>query len=155
MRKLLQAISLISLAILWILTIQAIYGPEALPSRIPTHFDIQGNPNAWGSPNGIFLLPAIGTAIFLLIGLFTRNPAKFNYPVRVTPQNRDRLYALALQMTASIQAETICLFTILQYAILHSFRAGHFTLPPTIVPTGVVLILVTTLGHITAMRRTR
>ncbi len=153
MRKLLQAISLIALAILWILSVQALTGPDALPSRIPTHFDIQGNPNAWGSPNGILLLPAIGTAIFLLIGLLSRNPAKFNYPVRVTPQNRDRLYALALQMTESIQAETICLFAVLQYAILHAFRAGHFTLPPVIVPTGVALIIVTTLSHIVAMRR--
>ncbi|WP_263350791.1 DUF1648 domain-containing protein [Acidicapsa acidisoli] len=153
MRKFLIAISVIALCILWTITIRATTGPEALPNRIPTHFDAAGNPNAWGSPNGLFLLPAIATAIFLIIGLISRKPESFNYPVRVTLQNRDRLQSLAVQMTAFLQAETVCLFLILQFAILHAFRAGHFALPPAVIPVGVVLILITTISHIVAMRR--
>jgi uncharacterized membrane protein len=154
MRKLLQLISLLALAALWLLTYSALYGSNALPDRIPTHFDSAGNPNAWGSPgNSLFILPAVATVVFLLIGLVNRKPERFNYPVRVTPQNRNRLQALALQLIACIQAESTGLLAILQYSILQAFRAGHFSLNPALIPIGVAIILLTTLGHILAMRR--
>jgi uncharacterized membrane protein len=155
MRKLLQLISLLALAALWLLTWQALHGSTPLPTRIPTHFDIAGNPNAWGSAgNSLFILPAVATAVFLLIGLVSLNPASFNYPVRITPQNRERLQSLALQLIACIQAESTILLAILQYSILQAFRAGHFSLNPFLIPIGVAVILLTTIGHIIAMRRT-
>jgi len=154
MRKFLIAISVIALCFLWTITIHAITGPDALPSRIPTHFDLAGNPNAWGSPKGLFLLPILATFIFFLIGLVSRRKESFNYPVRITPLNRERLQNLAVQMTAFLQAETVCIFAILQYAIISAFRNGHFSLPPALIPIAVVIILATTIGHIIAMRRT-
>jgi len=157
MRKPLEATSLAALIFLWLLTIEALYGPNHLPSRIPTHFNLAGNPDAWGSPNGLSLLPAIATIVYLVLSLISRYPASFNYPARITAQNRNRLHALALQMIAAIKAETALLFAILQYAILHAFRpafqSAHFALPPAIVPAGVGIILLTTFGHIFAMRR--
>jgi hypothetical protein len=50
MRKLLEAISLLTLvALLW-LTYATLYGPNPLTGRIPTHFDIASQPDAWGTP---------------------------------------------------------------------------------------------------------
>lgn len=154
MRRVFQLISLLALAALWLLTWEALHGSDPLPSRIPTHFDSAGNPNAWGSPgNTLFILPIVATVVFLVIGLVNRRPASFNYPVRVTPQNRERLQSLALQLIACIQAESTCLLAILQYSILQAFRVGHFSLNPTLIPIGVAIILLTTIGHIVAMRR--
>jgi uncharacterized membrane protein len=154
MRRLLQLISLIAIAALWLVTYQALHGSDALPARIPTHFDSSGNPNAWGSPgNSLFILPVVATVVFLLIGLVNRKPESFRYPVRITTQNRERLQSLALQLIASIQAESTCLLAFLQYSILQAFRAGHFSLSPWLIPAGVGIILITTIGHILAMRR--
>ena len=50
MRKTLEVVGLGMLAVLYWITYAALHGPERLPDRIPTHFDISGQPNAWGSP---------------------------------------------------------------------------------------------------------
>jgi len=53
MRKLLEAVSVAGLVALYWFTWSALYGPNRLPDRVPTHFDAAGNPNAWGSPRSI------------------------------------------------------------------------------------------------------
>jgi uncharacterized membrane protein len=152
---LLEITSLAALLFLWIISIQAITGANHLPDKIPTHFDLAGNPNAWGSAKGILLLPAIATGLYLLITIVSRYPASFNYPVRITAQNRDRIYALGVQMVSFLKAETICLFALINYSILQAFRAGHSSLHIAIIPFGVGIILVTTLTHILLIVRAK
>ena len=153
MRKLLEAIALIALLFNLGFTAYALWGPNALPARIPTHFDLTGQADGFGTPRMLLLLPLIAIFLYVFISLVSRRPAAFNYPARITAQNRNRLYALAMQMIAAIKAETALLFAILQFSILHAFRSAHFTLPPIVVPAGVGIILLTTFGHIFAMRR--
>ena len=47
----------------WI-TYRAVWGPNPLPERIATHFDAAGNPNGWGPPAMLLLLPVIGAVVF-------------------------------------------------------------------------------------------
>src|ERR1017187_4836177 len=67
MRKSLEAIGLIALAVLVWITYQALAGAERLPDRIPTHFDMAGNANGWGSPAMLLLLPVIAAGLYLAI----------------------------------------------------------------------------------------
>jgi fatty acid desaturase len=115
--------------------------------------NLAGNPDAWGSPHTLWLLPALATVLYLVFTAIGSRPGAFRFPVRVTFQNRDRLQALARQMTAFLKAETVLLLAILQYAILHAFRTSHFSLPAWLIPSGVAVLLLTTLVHIAAMRR--
>jgi uncharacterized membrane protein len=153
MRKLLWLLTLFALAYQSLITISALAGPSRLPDRIPTHFDLAGNPTSWGSPHALYLLPAIAIVISLLLALVNRNPASFRYPVRVNPQNRDRLYALGRQTMAFLAAEISLLFATLQWSFLHAFRTSHFTLNPAIVPIATAAILLTALAHTAAMRK--
>ncbi len=107
MRRTLEVVSLAGLAVLFWITWRAFYGPDPLPARIPTHFDIAGNPNGWGSPSSLLLLPAVALAIYLGMTVVSKFPSAFNYPVRVTPENRPRLQALTLQMIAWLKTEMI------------------------------------------------
>jgi len=50
MRKTMEVLGLILLGYLCWITYWALNGPNRLPDRIPTHFEISGLPNAWGSP---------------------------------------------------------------------------------------------------------
>ncbi len=52
MRKTLEAISLGALAVLSWIAYSALHGSEPLPKRVPTHFDIAGQPNAWARLRG-------------------------------------------------------------------------------------------------------
>jgi len=153
MRKYLEAISLTALAILLWITWAALYGPRALTGPIPTHFDLAGRPNAYGPPQMLLVLPAVALVLYLLITVVSRNPAVFNYPVRVTPKNRPRLQELALNMIAFLKAETVILFALIQYQTIDSARNLQGNLPQSLMLTGIAVIFSTIALHIIAMRR--
>lgn len=153
MRKYLEAISLTALALLLWITWVALYGPHALTGPIPTHFDLAGHPNAYGPPQMLLVLPAVALILYLLITVVSRNPAVFNYPVRVTPKNRLRLQELALNMIAFLKAETVILFALIQYQTIDSARNLHSSLQQSLMLTGIAVIFSTIALHILAMRR--
>jgi uncharacterized membrane protein len=153
MRKTLEAISLGVLAVLFWIAYNALYGPDALPQRVPTHFDIAGQPNAWGSPTGLFLLPAIAAGVYLLITAGALFPATFKYPIRVTEENRPRLEALSRRMLAWLKLDLICLFAWIEWNIVAAMRQERFTMSPVTVPAFVGLILATSAWYLVAMIR--
>ncbi len=146
-------VSLAGLAVLFWITWRAFYGPDPLPARIPTHFDIAGNPNGWGSPSSLLLLPAVALAIYLGMTVVSKFPSAFNYPVRVTPENRPRLQALTLQMIAWLKTEMICLFAWIQWAIVASARQGRLSMSPAEIPLFILAVFATIGWHIVAMFR--
>jgi hypothetical protein len=154
MRKILEAISLAALAILFWITYAALFGPQPLASPIPTHFNLAGQPDAWGNPLTLLMIPGIAIALDLLMTFVSHFPAVFNYPVRVTPQNRPRLQHLALNMIAFIKAETVTLLTLIQYFSIQTAKLQRSSLPPALMITAIAIIFATIILHILAMRRT-
>ena len=153
MRKILEAICLGVLATLVGVTWSALHGAEALPQRIPTHFDASGQPNAWGSPGSLWLLPVIGWALYLLITLVSLFPSAFNLPRRTRAVNRARLEALTLQMLAWVKTELACLFLYIQWSILQLVRQGNAALNPWFMPVFMVVVFATMLAHGVAVFR--
>ena len=153
MRKVLAALSLIAFGVLFWVTGRALYGPERLPDKIPTHFDFAGHPNAWGSPATLLLLPAVAIVLYAGISLVARFPSAFNYPVRVTPQNRPRLEALAIAMIAWLKTELIWLFAWIQWSTIAAARGRQSGLTPALMPVSILAIFGTIGWHFVAMRR--
>jgi uncharacterized membrane protein len=153
MRKTLEALGIAALALLAWVTYRANYGPAPLPPTIPTHFAFDGRPNAWGSLATLWLLPAIGIGVYLVISLVALFPASFNYPVRVTPANRPRLQALTLLMIAWIKFELAGLFLYIQWSIIQSVRDGRMAISPFIVPISIGAIFATVAIFIVAILR--
>lgn len=154
MKALLHILTLAALLAMWIGTIYAIAGPHPLPARISVHFDAAGNPNGWGTPAMLWLLPGLATLVYGLMTLVARFPAAFSFPVRVTPRNRPRLESLALGMIAWLRAETVCLFASIQYVTVQLARRGSGSLPPWFLPLTLGVIFATIIGHVRAMLRT-
>jgi uncharacterized membrane protein len=154
MRKNLEIIGLAALAVLGWITATVFYGPTRLPDKIPTHFDMAGNPNGWGTSSTLLFLPALAVGIYALISLVSLFPGAFNYPVRITQENRPRLQALSLEMIAWIKVQLACFFTFLQWFILDTVRIGHGRLSPWIVPPFVLVVFGTCIAYVVAMFRT-
>ena len=153
MRRVLEAIALAAfISLIWI-TFDGYYGPHRLPERIPTHFGLDGQPNGWGSPRMLVMLPLIAQLIYLGMTLVTRFPSAFNYPVRVTVENRPRLEAQVFQMIAWLKTEVVCLFTFIQWCVIQSARQGRLVLSPLAVPLFIVAIFVTIGWHFVALFR--
>ncbi len=154
MRKTLEAICLGLLAVLFWFTYSALNGPERLPDRIPTHFDISGQPNAWGSPGFLWFLPAIATGVYLLLTVLGNiRFRRYNLPVRVTEANLPFIQDQTIVMVAWIKSELLCLFVYLQWSILKSARNGAFRLSPILIPVFLVVIFSTVGWNLTELIR--
>jgi uncharacterized membrane protein len=153
MRKILEAIGIIALAVLFWITYRVFSGPSHLPGKIPTHFDLAGNPNAWGSPSMLLLLPGLALVLYLAISLVSCFPSAFNFPVRVTAENRLRLENLGVNMITALKVELVCMFTWIQATTINSARHQTLGLPPELLPASLAIVFATIAWYLLAMRR--
>jgi len=154
MRKTMEGICLGLLAVLYWVTYAALNGAERLPDRIPTHFDISGQPNAWGSPGFLWFLPAVGTGLYLLMSLVSSLKfRRYNLPVAVTEANLPFLQEQTSTMVAWIKFELLSLFAYLQWSIIQAARSNEFRVSPLLIPVFLVVIFSTVGWNMAAMIR--
>ena len=82
-----------------------------LPSRIPTHFNIEGKADAWGGPSSIFIGPGIMGAVSVFVYLLLSNLIKFD-PKKYDEAN-DALYK-------DFAVLTVAFLSILSLIIIYS-----------------------------------
>lgn len=154
MRKTMEAVCLGSLAVLFWISYSALNGPESLPDRIPTHFNIAGQPNAWGSRDFLWFLPCVAAGLYLLLTVLGNiRFRRFNLPVRMTEANLPFIQDQTIIMVAWIKCEILCLMTYLQWSIVQSARNGTFRLSPLLIPIFLVAIFSTVGWRLTTMIR--
>jgi uncharacterized membrane protein len=154
MRKTMEVAGILVLGYLYWITYWALNGPDRLPERIPTHFDISGQPNAWGPPGTLWVLPVVGLGLYLLMtALASIQFKRFNLPVRVTETNLPFIQEKTSEMVAWIKMEMLGLFVYIQGAILHGARTGEFRLSPAIVPVFMGIIFATVGVYLVAIVR--
>ena len=154
MRKTLEVVGLGILGWLYWITYAVLHGPGGLPGRIPTHFDISGQPNAWGSPEILWLLPAVGTGLYLLMSaLAAIRFTRFNLPVRVTQTNLPFIQEQTAVLVAWIKVEMLGLFAYIQQAIIDGARRGTFRLSPMVLPVFLAAIFATVGWHLAVIIR--
>lgn len=96
----------------------------SLPTSIPIHFGPDGQPDDYGNKIFIFLLPAIGLGLYLLLISVNRYPHTFNYPKKITPENAAYQYRVATQMIRLLNTVIIIGFAYINYAIVQH-ALGH------------------------------
>jgi uncharacterized membrane protein len=144
MRKALAIAALFLLVFLWGITAWSVVGPNPLPARIPTHFNAAGQPDGWGTPGMLWLMPVVALGIYLLMTWAARQTA---------PAGRRQLGSVALSMIAWLKLEVVGLFAWIQYETVKLALRGEGALPALFLPAVLAVILGTIAWHITAMRR--
>ena len=81
-----------------------------LPETVPLHYDLMGNPNRWGSKDGLWMLPIIGACLYLLLCLVGRFPSIWNIPCSIKKEKEAATYQ--------------CMYFMLQ--IMNTFLLGLF-----------------------------
>ena len=153
MRKTIEVLGLMLLGYLTWITYWALNGPNRLPDWVPTHFDISGQPNAWGSSRILWILP-VGLGLnALMTALASIQFRSYNLPVRVTEVNLPFIQRKTSEMVAWIKMEILCLFVLIQSAIIHGARTGQFRLSVAIVPGFMVVIFATAGIYLVAIMR--
>lgn len=83
-----------------------------IPGMVPTHFNAAGKPDNYGSKASLIVEPIIA---LLLMGLFIfieKFPQAWNFPVKVTEENKERLYGCGLKIIGAIKilAVSVCIY---------------------------------------------
>lgn len=113
---------LLLLALLWI---QPILAWSVLPEQVPIRFGWDGEPIAFAHRATVWILPVLGAILFAIIEALARVPHIHNYGKRLTPENKDRLYAASSRLLREVNVADTLVFNIVVYSVV----TPAFTLP--------------------------
>ena len=86
-----------------------------LPDKIPTHFELNGEPNGFGGKKMLIVLLVVMVAITGLMYLSEMFPKLWNLPVKITDSNREFVYRTVKYF---MEVETIIMITLLAGPII-------------------------------------
>lgn len=109
----------------------------ALPASIPTHFNLAGQADDWGSKSVFVVFPAMALVMFALIEAISRFPHVYNYPWQITETNAAAQYRLARGLLAWVRACTVWLMASLTWLTGRTALGAH---DPSL-PNSLVLLL--------------
>jgi uncharacterized membrane protein len=86
-----------------------------LPNEIPKHFNALGQVDAYGKREIIWLFPAIGLVLYIAMTILNKYPFIFNYPVKVTTDNAERLFKIGTRSIRLLKVVIILSFVFLNF----------------------------------------
>ena len=122
-----------------------VYANSAGGQQVPTHFDIHGNPDQYGSPWTILIMPIMMMVVcaIISISLHLVKPTSWNMPVKVTESNAPYLYRDVADMFAIMIVE-FAVFALVETILATVGKSGNVALPIVLVS----IVMVTTFGSI-------
>ncbi|MBI1306320.1 MAG: DUF1648 domain-containing protein [Bacteroidetes bacterium] len=119
-----RVLELISLVGLIVMIVIPIVRYNKLPDHIPIHFGADGNANRIAAKISIWILPAIGLFMYILLTALTRSPEMYNYPVEITRTNAHRQYRLSQRMLRIIAVIVVLFLAVLTFQITQISMSG-------------------------------
>jgi len=107
------------------LTALGVFGPavwlaliwSTLPARLPSHFGMDGMPNAYASRTVVWAVAGISVAMYLSLLLVQKFPGKMNLPRPVGDPDRPRVEALGVEMIGWLRLELAWTFAYMLWSI--------------------------------------
>ena len=127
---------------IWIL---AILSFSDLPESIPTHFNGAGEADGFGERTNIFVLPIIGTILFIGLTLLNKNPHIFNYPKTITNENALNQYSNATRMIRVLKLIIIFVFGLILVRTLQNTNGNADGIGTWFLPLTIGLFVIPTL----------
>jgi uncharacterized membrane protein len=123
MRSILDALSLVLLAVILGVTGFAIVGPGKLPEKIPSHVDPLGQPDAWTSRSSLEILPVIAAVVYLGLSVVAAYSSLAKNAEQEDPSAAGPpLEGIILKLIVSLKAELMGIFTCIQLSSVHAAR---------------------------------
>ena len=123
-------VDMLSLALLVMLIIYTALQIQDMPETIPTHFNFKGEADGFGSKHTMWLLPAIGIAMFVGFNILNRYPHIHNYMVNITEENALKNYRFSTRILRFVTLFTMILFAYIQYSIVSAANGNHSPIGP-------------------------
>ena len=148
--KSVEVLSLLAIIAIWGI---AIYYFPKLPDTIPTHFNVSGAVDDYGSKLTIFLLPGIGSILYVLLTLLNKFPHVFNYTKEITQDNALAMYSIATQMMRVLKFVISLIFLVISYGTIEAISAKGGFLGIWLLPMILCAVFGPTIYYIIKMNR--
>ena len=122
----------------------------SIPDQIPGHFNASGEVNRWDSRGTLFIMPGIALGMFILMSVVERYPHIWNTGVRITEENKFRIYGILRSLLYTIKLVIVTAFVFI--AIIQSLVQA---LPVWFIPVLMSLIILPILFHIVLLFKAR
>ncbi len=140
-----------SLLLLIFLCLYVVWQYASLPETIPNHFRA-----CWGGKASVFIGP--GVAIFTCLLMYfvgTKSPGNYNYPVKITEENKTYQYALGQLMIKVINFWCMFLMAYITWGMIQTVKGQTGAMNP-IVLWGLIGGLFVVLGwYVWAARKVK
>lgn len=110
---------------------------NTFPERIPTHFNMLGQADAWGPKSDSLFLPILGIGLYALITVLTFFPAIWNMNLRYKEENKTAVYQTVKTMILVLKIEVVAMFLYIFY-----YMASAQNLPGYFTPAVLAFLLV-------------
>ena len=119
---------------------------NVLPSIIPVHFDLVGNPDVYGSKSDLLLLLGLSSGSFIGLTWLARFPEKFNYPWTITSENAEYQYQLASIFIGVIKLQLVWMFGFISWRTIKistsdATNLGSFLVPIILTMSGASIVI--------------
>lgn len=116
-----------------------------LPDEIPGHFNGAGEVDRWGSKIELFILPFVGSFLWILMGLLEKAPHMHNYPARLNESNVEVFYLSSRKLLNEIKNLCLILFALISFQIVRialgeAQALGWWFLPIILIGTAILII---------------
>ena len=91
-----------------------------MSNTIPTHYGAGLKADHYGHKSNTFILIGVLTIIYIGMSILERFPHVYNYPVKITDKNYEKLYVLGVRMIKIIK---IIIVLIMGYGVLNMVRS--------------------------------
>ncbi|MBN8823287.1 MULTISPECIES: DUF1648 domain-containing protein [unclassified Spirosoma] len=133
----------LTILLLTLLTVLSIVGAVWLPSPIAIHYNLQGQPDRWGSPATLLILPVIAVFTTSLLWVSQKiHPDFMNFPGPRTSENVARQLGNIRLMTASLRLFVVSLFLLIQGQSIWAKFYNHDQLSGWTIPCMISFVFV-------------
>ncbi len=113
---------------------------NALPDRVPSHFNALGEADSFGSKQILLILPAISGGLWVLMTVMEKSPHAFNY-LNLREDNIEAQYKNGRMMVNVLKNEIVLLFGAITYLTVQIATGVAAGLGELFLPIYLVVIL--------------
>lgn len=84
---------------------------RCIPTEVPMHYNAAGEIDRWGSKAELLILPVIAWLLYGVMTVVEQFPGSWNTGVKVTAENRERVYILLGHMLSTLKLLVMAMFT--------------------------------------------
>ena len=96
-----------------------------LPDQIPIHFNGKGEADSYGGKGSLWMLPIVSIFLYALLTIAAKYPHTFNYIVKITEENAEKQYMIAIEMMVLLKLGIILFFSYFTYREIQIAMSGH------------------------------